>query len=266
MIMRRGQERRLTPYTEYLLKEHLPSFRHPQAIIREALLRRGFLLEPVGGLTPGEALFRPGLLGTPQDDFSFFQAIGFNLLPDGFEIPVRTLGEALKVAERILVDRVRMGMTQYLLKHRMRQDFLKTRFGARIFSPDMDCGLASLVKRLPLISVRTVWSCDGHGEAPPLIGMDSEWDRVLFLEVMKLSHLRGVTSSLDLRRDERHERHGVRFAPRSDPEFAAPEASMIDVCNALHQLALMIENEPTRERALRLKRERGMRKEEPPQT
>ena len=64
------------------------------------------------------------------------------------------------------------------------KDFLSNRFGSLVPVPDLEAGIALLVKVLPWVGVRTSMSCHGHGEQAPKIWLwgyyHSMWCEMIF--------------------------------------------------------------------------------------
>ena len=73
------------------------------------------------------------------------------------------------------------------------KSFVNNRFGRKVPLEQLDIGVASFVKTLPLLSVVTSYSCDGHDKEAPSIEfnckINMEWHRYLELFFLRPNNL-----------------------------------------------------------------------------
>lgn len=161
------------------------------ALLREALWRRGFL-----ALADAEGTFlAPG--SHPDDARALADLDGLTVVTSAwpgergaarvrYTTPAPTRAEAVWIATAVLalpehqVEPRLGGFTQVGPGPYLRpgwDQYRAMRWGAKLaVSPDLDLGVALLVKALPLARAATALSCDGHGERAATIELFSPWD------------------------------------------------------------------------------------------
>ena len=187
------QHRQSSKYKNYLLGL-FESEEWSAEKLFEMLSRRGFLVKFSEGkilLSAGHiksdyeyleryALMKPFLIKTDEPSFPF--QIDFNSFDKTKVLSMFT--DAPIEAEPFF---------KYETRGDSLEAFVNNRFGRKVPLEQLDIGVASFVKTLPLVSVVTSYSCDGHDKEAPSIEfnckINMEWHRYLELFFLRPNNL-----------------------------------------------------------------------------
>ncbi len=255
--MKRRSSIEPNPYVRHLLDIVDSEIHCGSGALKFALLRRGFLIER----NTGSCITL--MAGSHEEDRLFIEG----LLRDTFtnnRLPLRKMDDefARRIAKTILLAPSARGMTGSIggFRNLSTQAFKKTKFGAKVPATNLDCGIAPFVKRLPLMSIRTRFSCDGHGERAPKIWFDSFDDEILFELVVNFpefsNHFRNLSFAFYTKESAVNVcARALMGLPYSFGKDKIAPSVLIETCERLYEFSVDLENEQLRNRCLEIKRE-----------
>lgn len=214
------------------------------ALIHEALLTRGFLVEAD---QEGEWLSRGS---HPLDARTLEEMLAVEMLGAGARrmarLSLQPGAMPQVVARQILRIPENGGMTAAgpNCNRRMQPTwswYRRIHFGAKLavgpgrpgFDENrwgaLDTGVALLVKTLPLLRVITYLSCDGHGRAPARVWLWTKWDGLWLQVLLKQRPPRDAIWTAHFEEESRHERDETQKSiGGSFLEIAPPESRFDD--------------------------------------
>ena len=240
------RHRQSSGYRNYLTQLFADSSWNVESLA-EMLARRGFLVKYVEGvifLSAGHiksdyqyleryASRKPFLIKTNEPSFPF--QVDFSAFDKS-----RVLG--------MFTDS--LSEVQPFFKYETRGDnlrsFINNRFGRKVPLEQLDIGVASFVKTLPLLSVVTSYSCDGHDKEAPSIEfnckINMEWHRFLELHLLRPNGL--FSKSYFVYTNGKFRTGGVEIHARD---------SYLDTFNELYQASSFMRLPQSRQQVLFLK-------------
>lgn len=232
-------------YSQWLLQQELPSISNITERLAQTLLRRGFLINYENDFISVHSGIHPQDL---KDLTELGELIGFEVQP--VESSDKTYVAKLHVGRRLHNDFEQLiillpswrGMSACYSKPKTWSAFKSNRFGAKVPTKDLDLGISLLIKTLPLLGVRTLLCCDGHGQCQPYVKFCGQHYLNWFLFIIEkikpdLPLLNKITFAVDSESDK------IYFSLKDQPSWQSKQ--IIEIFDTLFQLGKHVMNMET---------------------
>jgi hypothetical protein len=185
--------RQSSQYRNYLTQLFSESFWGPESLA-EMLSRRGFLIK-----YSERGIFLSA--GHIKSDYEYLERYAsrkpFLIKTNEPSFPFQINFQAFEKSKVLAMFTDALSEVQPYFKIDSRGEslnsFVNNRFGRKVPLDQLDIGVASFVKTLPLLSVVTSYSCDGHDKEAPSIEfnckINMEWHRFLELHLLRPNNL-----------------------------------------------------------------------------